>query len=473
MSDNHRSCEVAIIGAGTAGLSARAEVARHTDNYVVIDNGVLGTTCARVGCMPSKTLIEAANALSGPALRQQISGLRDQPVLPDASAIMDHVRRLRDQFAGGVRASMGSWESRLIRKKAHLTDPHTIDLGDETIRARSIIIATGSKPIIPEKWSSYADYLIDTDQFFELPELPPRMAVFGLGMVGVELAQALAKLGVAVVAVTLDKAVGGLTDPEIQEYAFDFFSRKMSLGLGSAEIIEEVENGLRVGCNDESWIVDKVLLSLGRAPVVRELGLENLGVSLDARGLPSFDPTTFQIEDLPVYIVGDANGARPLLHEASDEGRIAGYKAVTESTECFQRRTFLSIAFSSPHIAVVGRTYKELTEAGIDFVIGKAAYEKQGRALMTAQNAGRAHIYGDRRDGTILGAELMAPRGEHLAHLLAWLISLNQRAVDTLSLPFYHPTLEESLRKTFRELAEATEMDIPEMENLRCQETPV
>jgi len=356
--------DVAIIGAGTAGLTARSQVAKQTDNYVVIDDGILGTTCARVGCMPSKVLIEAANTYHRRLQFEQFGIHGADTLKVDRKAVMRHVRDLRDQFTGGVKKGMQAWESHLIRKRARFMDANTLDLGDETIRTKKIIIATGSKPIVPGAWKPHSDYLVDTDAFFELTDLPPRMAVIGLGMVGIELGQALKRLGVDVIGMTLDKAVGGLTDPEIQAYAFDTFADDMTIRLGNAEILGEEEGGLKVGCNDESWVVDKVLLTMGRRPEVHDMGLEHLGIELDNRGLPPFDPTTFQIEDLPVFIVGDANAMRPILHEAADEGWIAGYNAVAEESTCFQRRTFLSIAFTEPNICMIGKSYRELTQNG-------------------------------------------------------------------------------------------------------------
>lgn len=462
--------DVAIIGAGTAGMTARAHVAQKTDNYVVIDDGILGTTCARVGCMPSKAFIEAANTYHRRLQFDQFGIKGADKLKVDCKAVMSHVRELRDRFAGGVKNGMKAWNSHLIRKRARFLDANTLHLGDETILAKKIIIATGSKPIMPDAWKSYSDYLIDTDGFFELTDLPSRMAVIGLGMVGIELGQALNRLGVEVIGITLDKAIGGLTDPEIQEYAFNSFSKEMTIRLGTAQILGKEKGGIKVGCNGETWIVDKVLLTMGRRPVVNGLGLENLGVELNERGLPSFDPTTFQIGKLPVFIVGDANAVRPILHEASDEGWIAGYISMAKEPACFQRRTFLSIVFTEPNICVIGRSHRELTQSGEDFVIGRVSYERQGRALVMAHNKGLVHIYGDKNDGTLLGVEMIAPRGEHLAHLMAWAMSFGKRAADMLSLPYYHPVLEEALTPAFRDIARQSVSPPLDQELLRCHE---
>ncbi len=466
-----KTYDAAIIGAGTAGLTARAEVAKHTDNYVVIDGGTLGTTCARVGCMPSKSLIAIANAYHSGQELASFHPENTKPPLPDSAKIMHHVRHLRDRFVAGVERGMQPWRDHLIQKHARFIDPNTLDLGDETLHADKIIIATGSKPVIPESWRKYAEYLTDTDRLFELETLPRSVAVFGLGPVGVEMAQALSRIGIDVTCITQSKAIGGLTDPDIQKYAFQSLSQKMSIRIGSAEIVGEKDGRLTVGCGDETWNTDRVLAAVGRRPALDGLGLENLGVKLDSRGIPLFDENTFRIENLPVFIAGDANGLRPLLHEAADEGRIAGYNAMAKEQNCFQKRVYLGITFCEPNIAVIGKSYQSLIQDKTDFVIGESDYEHQGRAIIMGQNKGKVRLYARKTDSLLLGAELIAPHGEHLAHLLAWAIGFGMRAADILSMPFYHPVLEEGLRSAFRQAADKSIMPKPQFEMLRCQDS--
>jgi dihydrolipoamide dehydrogenase len=465
--------DVAIIGAGTAGLTARAEVSKRTENYVVIDGGTLGTTCASVGCMPSKALIEIANAAHKQVLLRNF-GISDMDLPhPDNAKVMSHVRRLRDRFVDGVIKDMDRWKKHLIRKNARFIDANTLDLGDERLLADRIIIATGSKSVMPERWSRYRRYLLFSEDFFELESLPRRIAIFGLGPNGIELGQALTQLGIEVFAISKNKALGGLTDPDVQEYAFQTFSKKMSIEIGSGEILGESDGELSVACNDKSWTVDRVLLAIGRQPAVEGLGLENLGVPLDGRGMPRVDEGTLQIENLPIFMAGDANGIRPLLHEASDEGRIAGHNAASSESACFERRVPLQIVFSNPNIAVVGQSFASLMESEADFVIGESNYEHLGRAIMMDCNEGMFRLYAGKHDGYILGAELIAPHGEHLAHLINWSIGSQLHAADVLSMPLYHPVLEEGLRKAFRDAARESAAIKPQHEMLRCEDAIV
>ena len=164
-----RKVDVAIIGAGSAGLAARREVAKLTDNWVVIDDGILGTTCARVGCMPSKVLIQSANDFARRKKFEEQGIFGADKLTVDTDITMKHVRKLRDRFVRGVSSGMATWitEDNLIRKRAKFVDKNTLDLGDEKIWAKKIIIGTGSTPFIPPILEEHKDFLLTTDFLFE------------------------------------------------------------------------------------------------------------------------------------------------------------------------------------------------------------------------------------------------------------------------------------------------------------------
>ncbi len=468
-----RNVEVAIIGAGTSGLTARSEVAKVTDSYVVIDDGPLGTTCARVGCMPSKALIQAANDFHRRKKLGQMGILGGENLSVDLAAVMEHVRGLRDRFVRAVKSPMKNWEERLVRGRAQFIDAHTLEVGGEKISANKIIIATGSRPIVPKPWLAYKDHLIDTNLFFELNELPASMAVIGLGVIGIELGQALHRLGVQVVGVTSGPRIGGLTDPVVQEYVNKKFNEEMNLHFNGAELIGVSPKGLlQVKADDKIYEVHKALIAVGRKPNVDDMGLEKLGLNLNERGLPEVDVHTMKLKEMPhIFLPGDVNGDRPILHEAADEGIIAGHNAVNEE-QCFKRRIPLGITFSDPNIASVGLHHEELVKRGLPFVTGKVSFEGQGRSIVKLKEQGLMHIYADSKSGEVLGAELQAPDGEHLAHLLAWAVSLKLTVEETLRLPFYHPVVEEGLRTALRDCARQVHgLDLKEL--FRCQDPPI
>ena len=164
-----------------------------------------------------------------------------------------------------------------------------------------------------------------------------------------------------------------------------------------------------------------------------------------------------QIEDLPIFIAGDVTGERQLLHEAADEGHIAGGNAATyPQVRGEVRRAGLAIAFTDPQIAIVGPGYQNLNLDDIE--AGEVDYSRQGRARVMGQNAGKVRIYGTRRCGFLAGAEMFGPRVEHTAHLLAWALQKRITVEEALKMPFYHPVVEEGIRTALRDLQKSLKL---------------
>ncbi|MBT8130380.1 MAG: dihydrolipoyl dehydrogenase, partial [Gammaproteobacteria bacterium] len=440
-----REVDVAIIGAGSAGLFALSQVRRKTDNYVLIDGGELGTTCARVGCMPSKVMIQVADDYHRRSIfdREGIDGADE--LVPDKPAIMEHVQDLRDVFVDktlGVTDALD--EAHLIDGYASFVDDHNIEVNGERYKAKSIVIATGTVPIVPEAWQSFRDDIITTDEFFELEDLPASMAVIGLGSIGLEIGQALSRLGVDVTGVDLLENVAKLDDPVVNTLAVEAIGKEFPLWLGEAAQLEKTDAGIRVSSGDKEVVVEKVLASLGRRPNFDQLGLENTSLDLDEKGVPLFDAETMQCGNTSIYIAGDVNMDRPLLHEAGHEGRVAGYNSGRQSAVAFRRKTQLAITFCDPNIATVGAQLNELDESKI--AIAEMQFGPVGRALIIGKNRGVLRLYVNKADGLVLGAAMACVKGEHLAHLLAWSIQQGMTVFDMLKMPFYHPVIEEALQ---------------------------
>ncbi|MDH5710988.1 MAG: dihydrolipoyl dehydrogenase [Gammaproteobacteria bacterium] len=439
-----REVDVAIIGAGSAGLYALSQVRRKTNNYVLIDGGELGTTCARVGCMPSKVLIQVAEDFHRRKIfdREGIEGGEGLGI--DAAEVMEHVQDLRDVFVDktlGVTDSLDA--DHLLEGYARFISEDTLEVDGEQIRAGKIIIATGTTPVVPTAWQGFAEHIITTNELFELEDLPASMAVIGLGSIGLEIGQALSRLGVEVTGIDQLATVAKLADPVVNQLAVDTLTKEFQLWLGMPAELEADEDGVKITCGDKSVVVEKVLASLGRKPNLDQLGLENTAIQLDARGIPVYDPHTMQIGNSSIFIAGDVNADRALLHEAGHEGRVAGYNAVNEIT-AFKRKTALGITFCDPNIATVGAQLDELNQA--DIVVGEIQFAPVGRALIMAKNRGVLRVYANKADGRLLGAAMACVKGENLAHLLAWSIQQGLSVQDLLKMPFYHPVIEEALQ---------------------------
>jgi dihydrolipoamide dehydrogenase len=251
-------------------------------------------------------------------------------------------------------------------------------------------------------------------------------------------------MGVDVTGFDILETIAGISDPEVAQMAIKAIGREMPLHLGAAAEITLEGDMLRVTAGDQSVLVERVLASLGRKPNLQELALENSGLELDQRGVPLFDPNTMQCGDSRIFIAGDVNADRQLLHEAGDEGRIAGHNACLEQAEPFQRKTPIGIVFCDPNIAAVGTRWSELDPETT--AAGEVNFAPVGRALIMGSNRGMLRLYADKTSGRLLGAEMFCARGEHLAHLLAWSIQQGMSVGEMLQMPFYHPVLEEAMQ---------------------------
>lgn len=463
--------DVIIIGAGTAGLSAVRVVRKHTDNFLLVDTGPYGTTCARVGCMPSKALIETANAWAVARSLAASGAGAGAGMVPDVAAVLQDVRDQRDHYVGGVLGQLKALRDRSITGPARFLGPDLIGIDGSRYSARSIIVATGSRPVLPAKWKQLGERVMTSDELFEQQRLPARLAVVGLGPNGLEMAQAAARLGLEVYGFGASEFVGGLTDPVVNQHAVELLGKEFRIHAGTPARLTASPDGAVVETADAQVAVDRVLVAAGREPNLDGLNLEALGLELDANGLPPFDPYTTQVGDLRVFIAGDVDRYAPVLHEAADEGYIAGYNAVRERVTAFRRRTPLRVCFSSPNIARAGMSFERSGEFGP--VIGEVDFAGQGRARMTGHDGGYLRVYGQPSTGRVLGAELCAPQGEHLAHLLAWTIQCELTVFDVLELPFYHPTVEEALRTALRAVKRRC-CDVPQRPELAlCEGLPV
>ena len=459
---NKLTVDVAVIGTGTAGLTAYRAAKAQGKRVVTIEGGPYGTTCARVGCMPSKLLIAASEAAHMLALAPGF-GVHPGAVRIDGKAVMERVRRERDRFVGFVLDSVDAIPAEdKLRGYARFTSAHTLQVDEHTtVEASRFVIATGSTPSLPPVLRNVGPGVIVSDQVFDWTDLPASVAVIGTGVIGLELGQALARLGVRVALFARGGSVAQLTDPEVLRVAAHTLAEELDLRfqqliVSARQDGDEVELVTRdAGGIERTERFQYVLAAAGRTPNVHGIGIEHLRLELDAHGIPLFDSQTMQCGSAAVFIAGDANDERPVLPEAADHGKIAGDNAGRyPDVRPGLRRTALTVAFTEPQIATLGESYRELCAEGRPkFALGKVSFTNQGRSRVMLQNHGMLRVYGEYGTGRFLGAEMIGPRAEHLGHLLAWACQARLTVAQMLEMPFYHPVIEEGVRTALRDLA--------------------
>lgn len=442
------TCDVAIIGAGTAGLSAERSARRAGARTILIDEFFAGTTCASIGCMPSKLLIAAAKAAHSVS-DAPLFGVNPKSVTIDGKAVMQRVRSLRDDFVAGAKKSIEDLpQDSKLKGRAKFLTANTLKIGGSTLRAKAIVIATGSFPSIPETFADLPNILTN-ETVFELEDLPTSLAVIGAGPLGLELAQAFARLGVDVAVFDEGDTIAALKDDAVASSLRTLLEREFPLHLGTK--IKASRSGDKIelswsGASSGNKTVTHVLVAAGRPPNLANLGLETTGLEVDDHGTPKFDRRTMRCGSSNIFLAGDCDADVAVLHEASAEGAIAGNNAARfPDVGTSRRSTPLAITFTDPPSASIGKPSDDTA------IVGVADFSDQGRAKVDGRNAGLLRIYAD-SSGNLTGASLAVPEGEHLAHLIVWAIEMKQTAMQLLEMPIYHPTYEEGMRTALREI---------------------
>ncbi len=455
--------DVAIIGAGTAGLNAYRAASKAGAKALMFDPGPLGTTCARVGCMPSKLLISSAEVVHSAQTAGNF-GVKIAGIEVDGEAVMARVQNMRDAFVNKTIRGIERIEAKggLVREMARLTSSNTLSAGEKSYNANAIVIATGSRPWTPPPYRSLCERLLNTDQIFELPTLPESLLVVGAGVIGIELAMAFARLGVRITVVELEGRLAGIADPVVRDSAYQIFSEELDLQIrhefGSVQLendrvrLQFVDDDGRA--RDEQY--EYALVATGRRPNLERLGLESLGLGDADEILASIDPATARVGTASIFMAGDVTGTRTLLHEATDEGSIAGENAARhpEQPRHAERKTPLGIVFSEPQIATVGCSFDELPD---DVIVAETDFANQSRAKVLGRAKGCLRMYSARSDGRLLGATAFGPDAEYLGHLLASLVDSGMTAREALRLPYYHPTVVEAVQSVLRKLLSSKE----------------
>ena len=452
-------CDVAIIGAGTAGMTAYRTAKRSGQTAVLIESGPYGTMCARVGCMPSKLLIAAADAAHHARHTAPFGVHVDGRIRVDGVEVMERVRRERDRFVQFVVDDVEGFDAQdKVRGRARFVSDQVLEVDDHTrITASHIIVATGSEPVHPKELDSLGSLLIDNEDVFYWNDLPRRVLVIGAGVIGLELGQALARLDVDVSIIARSQSLAGLSDPQVRAAARAIWSQELNLRADVTVLGGEVVGGkarvrLQIDGQEVVEDYDCVLAAAGRRPQLDGLGLENTGAQWDDKGRPVYDKATLRLKGTSIYLAGDVNQRAPILHEAADDGRLAALQAASNGVQApAARRAPMAVMFTDPQVAVIGTPFKNLPQGA---VAGAVNFANQGRARVMLRNQGLLHVYAD-RDGQFLGAEMVGPDAEHIGHLLAWSLQMGLSLDQMLAMPFYHPVLQEGLRTALRQAQSA------------------
>ncbi|HEX8550094.1 MAG TPA: dihydrolipoyl dehydrogenase [Abditibacteriaceae bacterium] len=443
------SFDILIIGGGPGGYPAAIRAAQLGKKVACIEKeSQLGGTCVRVGCIPSKALLESSERFLAAQHELQTHGVLVDNVRADVPTMQKRKDSIVKSNTAGVEFLFKKNKIKRYLGTATFVSPTRVRIGDEEIEAAKIIIATGSRSAPLRGVEVDGERVVTSTEALSFPEVPKHLVIIGAGYIGLELGSVWRRLGAEVTVLEfLPKILPGM-DSDVANEAFKIFKKQgLKFQLGTRvtaarkdgnEAVVEIEGG-------EPIRADRVLLSVGRIPNTEGLGLEASGVALDERGRIVIDKD-FATNVPNIYAIGDVVAGPMLAHKATEEG-IACVEKIVTGYGHVNYDTIPGIAYTEPEIAGVGATEDALKERGAKYRKGVFPFSASGRARCIGHTDGFVKVLADEETDRVLGVHIIGPRaGDLIAEAVA-AMEFGASSEDIARTCHAHPTLSEALHE--------------------------
>ena len=446
--------DLIVIGAGPGGYVAAIRAAQLGLDVACVEKETdLGGTCLRVGCIPSKALLEASERYAELAHGQlKRFGVKTQGVELDLSAMMKHKKRVVTANTKGVAYLFAKNGITRYRGTGRLDGPGTVvvegDDGSQRLEAQHIVLATGSYAASLPGIELDGDRIGTSNHAIAYDAVPERLVVIGAGVIGLELGSVWSRLGAEVVVLEyLDRILPGMDD-ETARIAHKLFGKQgLRFQLGARVTGARTDGDRCVVSVDgmDDLLCDRVLVAVGRRAYTDRLGLDTVGVVTDDRGRIVVDEA-FRTDAEGVYAIGDVIAGPMLAHKAEDEG-VACVEHIVTGFGHVGYDAIPNVVYTDPEIASVGRTEEELTDAGTAYNKGVFPFTANGRARALARTSGQVKLLADAKTDRVLGAHIIGPRAGDLIAEVAVAVELGASAEDIARSVHAHPTLAETVKE--------------------------
>ncbi len=445
--------DVVIIGAGPGGYVAAIRAAQLGLNVACIDdNEMLGGTCLRVGCIPSKAMLESSELFYETSHSFAEHGIEVQGVGLDLDRMLSRKNQVVKALTSGINALFKKNKVTRYKGRGRIDGPGRVlvqgDDGTVELGARNILIATGSVSSSLPGIELDGDRIGTSTEALSYPQVPKHLVVIGAGYIGMELGSVWLRLGAKVTVLEyLDRILPGM-DRETADEAFKLFKKQgFEFHLGARvtgarvqgdQCVVEREGGEPITC-------DRVLVSVGRKPLTDGLGLETVGVATDKRGFIQVDGR-FATSAAGVYAIGDVIGGMMLAHKAQEEG-IACVELIATGHGHVNYDAIPGVVYTNPEIGTVGKTEEALKDAGVEYRKGVFPFRANGRARALAQVEGKVKVLADAKTDRVLGVHILGPRAGDLIAEAAVAMDYGASSEDIARACHAHPTLAEALKE--------------------------
>ena len=441
--------DLLVIGAGPGGYVCAIRGAQLGLNTGVIEkNPRLGGTCLRVGCIPSKALLESSERYVEAKNSLAKFGVKVENVELDLPQMLNRKDEVVKTLTDGVAFLIKKNKIARYEGEATFVGPNRVKVGDEEIEAKNIIIATGSKPSPLRGIEFDYDIIGTSTEALSYPTVPEHLVVIGGGYIGMELGSVWARLGAKVTVLEYFPFILAGLDREIADEALKIFKKqgiefRLETKVTSAKVVDgkaviEIEGAQPISA-------DRVLVAAGRLPNTEGLNLEAAGVALDEKGRVIVDEK-YQTNVPGVFAIGDVIAGPMLAHKAEEEG-IAVVEGITSGYAHVNYDAIPGVVYTEPEIAGVGQTEEQLKEKGIEYKKGTFPMMANGRARALGHTEGKVKVLADKQTDRILGVHIIGPRaGDLIAEAVA-AIEFGASAEDLRRTSHAHPTLSETLKE--------------------------
>ncbi|CAG4937993.1 unnamed protein product [Colias eurytheme] len=451
--------DIVVIGSGPGGYVAAIKAAQLGFKTISVEKDpTLGGTCLNVGCIPSKALLHNSHLYHMASHDFKHRGIEVGQVSFNFEAMMAYKANAVKALTGGIAMLFNKNKVQLVRGEGSIVAPNKVQVkgekGVETINTKNILIATGSE-VTPFPGVTFDEtQIITSTGALSLKQVPKKMLVIGAGVIGLELGSVYQRLGSDVTAIEFLDSIGGVgIDGEVSKTLQKILSKQgMKFKLGTKVTgVRKEGGGVKIdveaakGGNKETLDCDVVLISIGRRPYTKNLGLEKVGIALDDRGRVPVN-NKFQTTVPGIYAIGDVIHGPMLAHKAEDEG-IVCVEGIKGMPVHFNYDAIPSVIYTSPEVGWVGKSEEDLKKEGKAYKVGKFPFLANSRAKTNGEPDGFVKVLADKATDVILGTHIIGPGGGELINEAVLAQEYGAAAEDIARVCHAHPTCSEALRE--------------------------
>ncbi|HEX8271242.1 MAG TPA: dihydrolipoyl dehydrogenase [Longimicrobiaceae bacterium] len=444
--------DLVVLGGGPGGYVAAIRAAQLGFKTACIEKeDALGGTCVRVGCIPSKALLDSTELFDQIRHKTEAHGIKVGAPEIDVAAMHARKQAVVKANTDGVAFLFRKNKVEWIRGFGRLTSPETLEVetaeGKRTVRTKHVVLATGSVPVELPFLRYDHERIVDSTGALALPEVPGHLVVVGGGVIGLELGSVWLRLGAKVTVLEMAPTILPGMDAEIVRQADRVF-RKQGFEVRTGTRVTGAERkGDKVVVSVEGSDpieADYVLVSVGRRAYTQGMGFEEAGIPMD-RGVIQVD-ARYHTGVGSVYAIGDAVGGRMLAHKAEEEG-VAAVENIAGKHGHVNYDAVANVVYTWPEIASVGMTEEEAKADGREYRVGKFPFSANGRARAMAETDGMVKVLTDAKTDRLLGLHILGPRASDLIAEAALAMEFHASAEDIARSVHAHPTLPEAVKE--------------------------